>query len=113
MSALIDTTTKIKGDIAQLDKLFEHRSRLAICVLLTSYDKISFRRFKELMQESDGNLGAQLRKLEDEKYISISKEFENRRPISWYSITKKGHKALSNHLTAVESLMQITPTGNE
>ncbi len=109
MNTLIDTTEKIKGNISQLDKLFEHRSRLAICVLLTSYDKISFRRFKELMQETDGNLGAQLRKLEDEKYISISKEFENRRPISWYSISKKGRTALDNHLTAVESLMQIKP----
>lgn len=113
MGKPFDTTKKIKGSVAKLNKLFEHRSRLAVCVLLTTYDKISFRRFKELLDESDGNLGAQLRKLEDEKYITIHKEFENRRPISWYSLTKKGRNALQDHLAAVESLMQIKPSAKE
>ena len=109
MTSDIDTTETIKGSVAKLDKLFEHRSRLAICVLLTSYEQISFRRFKELLDESDGNLGAQLRKLEDQKYISIQKEFENRRPISWYAITEKGRSALRDHLAGVESLLHIGP----
>jgi len=105
-------TDKIKGNVAKLDKLFEHRSRLTICVLLMSYEKVAFRRFKELLQESDGNLGAQLRKLEDEDYISTKKEFENRRPVSWYSITGKGREALQRHLTGVEALMDIKAVDN-
>src|SRR5438876_12282724 len=37
-----------------LDRLLEHRTRLAICVLLVRHDAISFSRFKELFDETDG-----------------------------------------------------------
>ena len=97
----------IKTHIAQLNKLLEHRSRLAICSLLFKYDQISFRRFKELLSESDGNLGAQLKKLEDADYIAVSKEFENRKPISWYSITQQGRKSLKSHLEALKGITDL------
>jgi len=103
-------TESIKINVAKLDKLFEHRSRLTICVLLMSYDRIAFKRFKELLQETDGNLGAQLRKLENENYIYIEKEFENRRPVSWYSITEKGQTALQEHLAGVDALLGVSQT---
>jgi len=89
---------------AQIDKLLEHRSRLAICSLLAKYDQMSFRRFKELLGETDGNLGAQLRKLEDAEYLTVSKEFEDRKPISWYSITDTGRASLLQHITALKGV---------
>ena len=76
----------IQKEFMRLDKLLEHRTRLAICALLQRYDRINFRRFKELLNETDGNLGAQLRKLEDADYIKVEKRFEERRPVSWYKI---------------------------
>lgn len=90
---------------ACLNKLFEHRTRLAICVLLTRFDRITFSRFKELLKETDGNLGAQLRKLEDAGYLTVDKEFSERRPVSWYAITKIGRNALKQHLTNLEALI--------
>ncbi len=51
--------------LAALDTLLDHRVRLAICVLLSRYDRLSFSRLKELTGETDGSLGAHLRKLED------------------------------------------------
>ena len=90
---------------AGLDKLFEHRTRLAICALLARFEKISFSRFKELLKESDGNLGAQLRKLEDSGYVEVSKEFVNRRPVSWYAITVSGKHALTQHLSSLNSIV--------
>lgn len=88
-----------------LDKFLEHRIRLGICVLLSLYDQISFSRFKELLQESDGSLGAHLRKLEDEGYIAVRKEFRNRKPASWYALTSKGREALVSHLEALRKLI--------
>lgn len=98
--------TNFEEHYAKLDKLLEHRSRFAICALLRRYKRVAFRRFKELLQESDGNLGAQLKKLEDAGYISVSKEFKDRRPISWYTLTKTGEKALLNHLAGLEAMMK-------
>ena len=58
---------------------------------------------KLLLQETDGNLGAQLRKLEDAGYASVTKEFAERKPVSWYAITASGRRALKDHLAALEA----------
>ena len=94
------------GGLQDLDKVLEHRVRLGIAVLLARYDEISFSRFKELLQETDGSLGAQLRKLEDEGYVSARKEFRNRRPATWYALTSQGRKALRSHLAALRQLIR-------
>lgn len=103
----MDAHNDISMHYARLDKLLEHRSRLAIGSLLAKYDQVSFRRFKELLGETDGNLGAQLRKLEDADYITVSKEFDGRKPISWYSITKQGRAALVKHIQALKGLTEL------
>jgi DNA-binding transcriptional ArsR family regulator len=94
------------ASLASLDKLLEHRSRLAACVLLSNADRLSFSRLKELLKETDGNLGAHLRKLEDAAYVTLEKKFENRRPVSWYALSKQGRKALKIHLAALEVLIK-------
>lgn len=89
-----------------LDPLLQHRSRLGALVLLSSADALSFTRLKALLDETDGNLGAQLRKLEDAAYVSVKKEFLDRKPVTWYSLTPKGQRALKMHLKAIESLIK-------
>jgi DNA-binding PadR family transcriptional regulator len=88
-----------------LDRLLEHRIRFAICVLLSRNDSISFSRFKELFDETDGNLGAQLRTLEEAGYIVVRKEFRDRKPVSWYSLRPKGRKALVAHVETLGNLL--------
>jgi len=88
------------------DKLLEHRTRLGICVLLSRNDKLNFSRLKELLEETDGSLGAHLRKLEDEKYVAVDKKFQNRKPVSWYALTKAGRKALEAHLEVLARLIE-------
>jgi DNA-binding PadR family transcriptional regulator len=93
-----------------LDKLLEHRVRLAICVLLSRHDAITFSRFKALLEETDGNLGANLRRLEEAGYIAVDKRFEERKPVSWYSLTRRGRTALQKHVAALEALLTIPTT---
>lgn len=95
----------MKGEIGGFDRVLEHRVRLAVCVLLTRYDRLSFSRLKELTAETDGNLGANLHRLEDEGYVAVEKEFVNRKPVSWYSITAKGRKILKAHLDTLGRLI--------
>lgn len=94
-----------------LDRLFDHRARLAIAVLLATRDALSFRRLKEVLDETDGSLGAHLRRLEDAGYVSVRKEFEERKPISWYSLTAEGRAALERHVRGLESLLAGLPSG--
>jgi DNA-binding transcriptional ArsR family regulator len=94
--------------LAQLDPLLQHRSRLGALVLLSGIESLAFSRLKVLLDETDGNLGAQLRKLEDARYVTATKEFVNRKPTTWYSLTPTGRIAISRHLKAIESLLKFT-----
>ena len=96
----------MKDELARLDRLLEHRLRLALVVLLTRYERLSFSRIKTLTEETDGNLGANLRKLEDAGYLAVTKEFVDRRPVSWYSITPAGRRALRTHLDGLGRLIE-------
>lgn len=88
-----------------LDAVFEHRARLAIAVLLARHDEINFARFKQELDLTDGNLGAQLRRLEEAGYVGLRREFSNRRPVTWYRLTDAGRVALQAHLDALRALI--------
>ena len=91
--------------LAQLDPLLEHRVRFGICVLLARHGEISFAAFKQHLEVTDGNLGAQLRRLEDGGYLSLRRTFEGRRPVTWYRLTELGQESLQRHLAALRSLI--------
>jgi DNA-binding MarR family transcriptional regulator len=106
MSLLPDRTeADVSAGLAGLEDLLEHRSRLAACVLLSRADQISFSRLKQLLGETDGNLGAQLRKLEQARFISVRKAYQDRRPVSWYRLTAAGRRTLVAHLDALGRLI--------
>ena len=90
-----------------LDPILQHRSRLGAIVLLSQTSDLTFSRLKGLLGETDGNLGAQLRKLEDAGYVSVDKQFADRKPVSWYALTQAGRKALKAHLRAMEDVIRM------
>ena len=88
------------------DKLLEHRVRLGACVLLSRNDRMSFVRLRELLGETDGSLGAHLRKLEDAGYVKADKAYEGRKPVTWYTLSKDGRSSLRKHLEALQVLIK-------
>ena len=102
------TAESLKG----LDSILQNRTRLGICVLLADVDALSFSRLKELLEETDGNLGASLRKLEEASYVSVKKEFVDRKPVTWYSLSSAGRNNLAAHLSALEQLVRQTKFKN-
>ena len=101
-----DASSKSANGLDQLDPLLQHRSRLGACVLLSTVDALTFSRLKALLVETDGNLGAQLRKLEEAQYITVRKEFADRKPVSWYALAAPGRAALKRHLHAMEAIIK-------
>lgn len=97
---------EIREELGGLDKLLEHRARLGICVLLARNDSLTFSRLKTLLEETDGSLGAHLRKLEEAGYLCVNKEFRDRKPVSWYALTPDGQDALASHLAALQQLIR-------
>ena len=93
-------------ELDSLNGLLEHRVRLAICVLLSKHDVMSFSRLKQVLKEKDGGLGTHLRKLEDSGYLSIEKTYRDRRPVTWYHLTADGRIRLKQHVANLMRLIE-------
>ena len=92
-------------ELAALNGLLEHRVRLAICVLLSAHDALTFTRLKQALEETDGSLGAHLRRLEDAGFVSAEKAFRSRRPVTWYSLTEIGRSRLKRQIDGLTRLI--------
>ena len=95
-------------DLTLYDKVFENRVRLQIMSILIANDSYDFNSLKELLEVTDGNLASNLKNLEKEGYILVSKTFIDRKPNTSYSKTDKGVQAFENHLIALENLIKQT-----
>ena len=95
-----------ESGLTGLDDLLQHRARITVAVLLSRHDQLSFSRLKELLNETDGSLGAHLRRLEDAGYLTVRKEFQDRRPVTWYRLAPKGRRALATHLEGLGRLIK-------
>jgi DNA-binding HxlR family transcriptional regulator len=93
-------------DYQQLDDIIHARIRLAIIAVLISVEEAEFNFLKEKVNTTDGNLSTHLRKLEDAKYISVKKEFLDRKPKSYYSLTKAGKQAFEIYVNRLEKLLK-------
>ena len=93
-------------ELAALSGLLEHRVRLAICVLLSAHDALTFTRLKQALEETDGSLGAHLRKLEDAEYVSKRRRRSGvRRPVTWYRLTEIGRSRLKRQIDGLTRLI--------
>lgn len=93
----------------ELATVFDHRIRLAIGVLLAHHGEISFARLKAQLELTDGNLGAHLRKLEDAGCLALRRDFVERKPVTWYALTKDGQQRLNLHLRALHAVIDGAP----
>ena len=93
---------------AGIDTLIHERTRLGIVSALAARDRISFTELRSILRATDGNVSAHARKLEDARYISVSKSFEGRMPHTVYKLTALGRRALERYLDHMESIIRAT-----
>ena len=93
-------------DYQNLDDLIHSRIRLAIISVLVAVEEADFNFLKEKVNATDGNLSVHLKKLEDANYISVKKEFVDRKPKTAYSLTKIGIKAFELYVAQLEKLIK-------
>ena len=92
--------------IKNINEIFTAKIRLGVMTFLAMEKKMDFTTLKNLLEVSDGNLGAHLRVLEDAGYIKVDKQFVDRRPKTTYTITDKGIKAFNQHLQELETIIK-------
>ncbi|MBK5107726.1 MAG: transcriptional regulator [Anaerolineales bacterium] len=95
--------------MAQLNEIIHQSVRLRIMAALVSLkpgDEVDFTYLRDLLEVTDGNLGAHLRKLEEAGYIVINKTFVERKPRSFISATAEGRRVFQEHVNALESILK-------
>ena len=79
---------------------------MAALVALEPADDVDFTYLRDLLEVTDGNLGAHLRKLEEAGYIAVNKTFVERKPRTFVAATAEGRKAFQEHVAALESILK-------
>lgn len=93
-------------DYQQIDDIIHSRIRLAIMALLISIEEAEFNFIRDKINTTDGNLSVHIRKLEEAGYVSVKKEFIDRKPRTTYSLTKNGKKSFEMYLDHLEKLIK-------
>ena len=83
----------------QLDRVIHEKGRLAIMSMLAATPELSFTEMRDALNMTDGNLTTHIRTLQEAGYVSITKSFQNNRPLTTCSLTP-----------AVRKLSPITST---
>jgi DNA-binding PadR family transcriptional regulator len=92
-------------ELPELNPVVHGRLRLALLSLLSSVEQAEFTWLRAKTQATDGNLGAQLLKLEEAGYVVIKKKFVLRKPQTVYRITETGRQALAEYVKALKQLL--------
>ena len=92
-------------DLPELDPVVHGRLRLALLSLLSGVKEAEFTWLRAKTEATDGNLGAQLLKLEAHGYVAVKKKFVLRKPQTLYRITETGRQALTEYVRALRQLL--------
>ncbi|UCG61362.1 MAG: transcriptional regulator [Candidatus Zixiibacteriota bacterium] len=96
----------MKEIIAQINKVFENKTRLGVMSALMVNTSIDFTDLRDLLGITDGNLASNIYLLERLKYLKVKKRIIARKMRTSYSITESGRRAFLEHLKALESLIE-------
>lgn len=90
----------------QLDRLIHEKGRLAIMSMLAAAPELSFTELRDALGMSDGNLTTHIKTLQQEGYVSVTKSFQKKRPLTTCSITTAGRKAFAEYINLLEKIVR-------
>jgi DNA-binding MarR family transcriptional regulator len=95
--------------MAALNETIHQPVRLRIMAALAALEagnEVDFTYLRQLLEVTDGNLGAHLRKLEEAGYIAVNKTFVERKPRTFVSATAEGRRVFQEHVAALELILK-------
>jgi DNA-binding MarR family transcriptional regulator len=92
----------------ELDPVIHAAARLKVTASLAALatgDRMSFPRLQKLLDMTAGNLSTHLRKLEDARYVEVTKTHEGRTPVTYLALTPTGRLAFEQYTAALRALL--------
>lgn len=93
------------SELPELNPVVHGKLRLALLSLLAGVEEAEFTWLRARTGATDGNLGAQLAKLEQAGYVSVEKKFVQRKPQTLYRMTAAGRRALTEYVQVLRQLL--------
>jgi DNA-binding MarR family transcriptional regulator len=90
----------------EIDRVIHEKGRLAIMSMLAASAELSFTELREALEMTDGNLTTHIRTLQEAGYVSVTKSFHNKRPLTTCAMTAPGKKAFTNYINLLERIVQ-------
>ncbi len=90
-----------------LDALLHQPLRTQIAAFLAGAGEATFTELKQQLEVSDGNLDSHLKKLIAAEYVSVRRDSDGGRPLSYYSLTRCGHTALRKYILALQRVLDF------
>jgi DNA-binding HxlR family transcriptional regulator len=100
-------------ELPELNPVIHGKLRLALLSLLAGVDEAEFTWLRTKTGATDGNLGAQLTKLEEAGYVTVEKRFVQRKPQTLYRMTDTGRTALAEYVQALKQLLGSAVMGGQ
>jgi DNA-binding MarR family transcriptional regulator len=90
----------------QLDRVIHEKGRLALVSMLAASPELSFTELRDTLGMTDGNLTTHLRTLQEAGYLSVTKSFQNNRPLTTCALTAAGKKAFTRYINLLEQIIR-------
>lgn len=91
-----------------LDRTIHEKGRLAIMSLLAATPQLSFTEIRDTLKMTDGNVTAHLRTLHEAGYVSVTKAFQESRPLTTYALTPQGRRAFTTYIELLAQIVEQT-----
>jgi DNA-binding MarR family transcriptional regulator len=90
----------------QLDRVIHEKGRLTIMSMLAASPELSFTELRDGLGMTDGNLTTHIRTLQQSGYLSVTKSFQNNRPLTTCALTAAGRKAFAGYINLLEQIIR-------
>ena len=90
----------------ELDRVIHEKGRLPIVSLLAASTELSFTELRDTLKMTDGNLSMHIKTLQEAGFVSVTKSFQDRRPLTTCALTAAGRKAFANYIDLLEEIVR-------
>ena len=90
----------------QLDRVIHEKGRLGIMSMLAASPELSFTELRDTLSMTDGNVTTHIRTLQEAGYLSVTKSFQNNRPLTTCALTTAGKKAFTHYIDLLERIIK-------
>ena len=94
-------------NFAELDVVLHQPLRTRIVAYLSTRGEATFTELKQLLDVTDGNLEAHIKKLRAAEYVITHKVKGEGRPQTFYRLTASGKDAFKQYVNQLQNLLNI------